>query len=109
MRVTIAILLILGLSLLLSFVLMNSKETARVRLLLPPEKEYPVSVVVLVSLVTGVLFASVIGLIEGFRLRLQNHQLRSRIKRMEAELRGLRSVPLSAQGDDEIVDEESAL
>ena len=33
---------------------------------------------------------SVIGIVEGWRLRLHNHQLRNKIKRLETELRGLR-------------------
>ena len=81
MRVVIAVLLILGLSALLFFVAINSAERVPVNLFyLIPVQEYPVSLVALVSLVAGVLFASIIGIVEGARLRIQNHQLRNRIK-----------------------------
>jgi len=110
MRVVVAILLILGLSSLLYFVAINSGVKVPVNL--SPIKEvqdYEVSLVILVSLVTGVLFASVIGIVEGWRLRLHNHQLRNKIKRMEAELRGLRSATMRPSERDDTVDEESTL
>jgi len=62
---------------LLYFIAINSGVQVPVNL--SPMKDvqnYEVSLVILVSLVTGVLFASVIGIVEGWRLRLQNHQLR---------------------------------
>ena len=110
MRVLIAIMLILGLSALLLFVAINSSEKVAVNLFyLAPVQEYPVSLVALVSLVLGVLFASIIGIVEGTRLRLQNRQLRGRIKRLESELRQLRSIPLGKTDEEGVVDEESTL
>ena len=111
MRVVIAVLLILGLTLLLLFVLTNSgaDQSVPVNLLLWDRQEYPVSLVALVSLVAGVLFASVIGIVEGARLRLQNHQLRGKLKRQEAELQSLRNVALKPPEDAGRVDEESSL
>jgi uncharacterized integral membrane protein len=111
MRVVIAVLLILGLTLLLLFVLTNSgaDQTVPVNLLLWDRQEYPVSLVALVSLVAGVLFASVIGIVEGARLRLQNYQLRGKLKRQEAELQSLRSVALKSPEGAGRVDEESSL
>ncbi len=110
MRVVVAILLILGLTSLLYFVAINSG--AKVPVNLSPIKavqDYEVSLVILVSLVTGVLFASVIGIVEGWRLRLHNHQLRNKIKRMEARLRGRRNAAMRSPEQDDPVDEESAL
>ena len=110
MRVVVAILLILGLSSLLYFVAINSGVKVPVNL--SPMKEvrdYEVSLVILVSLVTGVLFASIIGIVEGWRLRLHNHQLRNKLKRMETELRGLRSAAIRPPDQDDPADEESAL
>ncbi len=110
MRVVVAILLILGLSSLLYFVAINSGVKVAVNL--SPMKEvqdYEVSLVILVSLVTGVLFASIIGIVEGWRLRLQNHQLRNKIKRMETESRGRRHVAMSPPEQDAPVDEKSTL
>ena len=110
MRVLIAVMLILGLSALLLFVAINSSEKVSINLFfLAPVQEYPVSLVALVSLVLGVLFASIIGIVEGTRLRLQNHQLRGRIKRLESDLRELRSVPMSKSEEGEVVNEESTL
>ncbi len=111
MRVTISVLLILGLSVVLVFVVINSSQTVPVNLffLNPISQEYPVSLVVLGSLIVGVLFASVIGIVEGTRLRLQNHQLRGKIKHLEAEIQSLRTLPAGAQLPEETLDEESVL
>lgn len=110
MRVVVAILLILVLSSLLYVILINSGVKVAVNL--SPMKEvqdYEVSLVILVSLVTGVLFASIIGIVEGWRLRLQNHQLRNKIKRMETESRARRHVAMSPPEPDAPVDEKSTL
>jgi uncharacterized integral membrane protein len=110
MRVVVAILLILTLSSLLYLLAINSGVKVLVDLAPVKEsQEYYVSLVILVALVTGVLFASVIGIVEGWRLRLHNHQLRNKIKRMETELRGLRASTMRAPEPDDPVDEESAL
>lgn len=110
MRVVVAVLLILGLSSLLYFVAINSGVKVPVNLSpVKAAQDYEVSLVILVSLVSGVLFASVIGIVEGWRLRLHNHQLRNKIKRMETELRGLRNAAMRPPKQDERVDEESAL
>lgn len=108
MRVAIAIMLTLGLTAVLLFVVINSSHQVTVDLFfIDPVEEYPVSLVVLVSMILGVLFASIIGIIEGTRLRIQNHQLRGRIRRLESELQNLRTrTPgVTEQG----LDEESVL
>ena len=110
MRVVVAILLILTLSSLLYLLAINSGVKVPVDLAPVKEsQEYYVSLVILVALVTGVLFASVIGIVEGWRLRLHNHQLRNKIKRMETELRSLRTTSMRLPEPDDPVDEESAL
>jgi len=110
MRVVVAILLILGLSSLLYFVAINSGVKVPVNLSPMAEiRDYEVSLVILVALVTGVLFASVIGIVEGWRLRLHNHQLRNKIKRMETELRSLRNSTIRPPEHNDPVDEASAL
>ncbi len=110
MRVVVAILLILGLSSLLYFVAINSGVKVPVNLSpIKAVQDYEVSLVILVSLVTGVLFASVIGIVEGWRLRLHNHQLRNKIKRLEGELRGQRNAAMRSPEQDEPVDKKSAL
>ena len=108
MRVAIAIMLTLGLTAVLLFVIINSSHRVMVDLfIVEPVQEYPVSLVVLVAMILGVLFASVIGIVEGTRLRLQNHQLRGRIKRLETDLQNLRTQAPTVGG--EILDEESVL
>lgn len=110
MRVVIAILLILGLTTLLFFVAINStKAPVNLFFLIMPVQHYPIGVVVLVSLVIGVLFASIVGIVEGARLRLQNHQLRSKLKKLDGELRSLRGSPLPPPDPEGRVDEQSAL
>jgi uncharacterized integral membrane protein len=109
MRVAIAVLVTLGLTTVLLFVVLNSGHKVKIDLFFAePVGEYPVSLVVLVSMVIGVLFASVIGIVEGARLRLQNHQLRGRIKRLEGDLQTLRIQTPAAAGQ-AALDEDSVL
>ena len=108
MRVAIAVLVILGLSALLLFIGQNSSQTVPIILIQEPAQEYPVSLVVLVSLILGVLFASVIGIVEGTRLRYQNHQLRGRSKKLEAEIHTIRTAPAGKVAEENL-DEESVL
>lgn len=110
MRVTIAIVLILGLSLLLLFVGLNSSQRVQVNLFyLEPVKEYPVSLVVVVALIVGAFFAGVIGIVEGTNLKLRNHQLRLKVRRLEVEIQNLQAGPLRPRPVDEPLDEEAVL
>ena len=110
MRVTIAILLILGLSLLLLFVGLNSSQRVQVNLFyLEPVKEYPVSLVVVVALILGAFFAGVIGIVEGTNLKLRNHQMRLKVRRLEVEIQNLQAGPLRPRPADEPLDEEMVL
>jgi uncharacterized integral membrane protein len=110
MRVAVAVLLIMGLSALLLFVGINSSQKVRVNLFyLEPAREYPVSLVVVVSLILGACFAGVIGIVEGTKLRLQHHQLRTRVKRLEAEIQNLRTASIGARPAEETLDEEMVL
>jgi len=110
MRVAIAILLILGLTTLLLFVSINSSERVKVNLFyLKPPQEYPVSLVVLVAGMLGVFLASIIGIVEGTRLRLQNHQLRTRVRRLEAELSHREAPAGTGKPREEELDEEMVL
>ena len=108
--VTIAILLILGLSLLLLFVGLNSSQRVQVNLFyLEPVKEYPVSLVVVVALILGAFFAGVIGIVEGTNLKLRNHQMRLKVRRLEAEIQSLQTGSLRPRPADEQLDEEMVL
>jgi uncharacterized integral membrane protein len=109
MRVIITVVLTLGLVTILAFVLMNSSHLVDIRFLPGVEsEEYPVSLVVLVSLLVGVVFASIIGIVEGTRLRLQNHQLRGRIKKLETEVQTLRTGSFASPAQ-AALDEDSVL
>jgi uncharacterized integral membrane protein len=110
MRVAVAVLLILGLSALLLFVGLNSSQRVQVNLFyLEPVQEYPVSLVVVVSLILGAFFAGVVGIVEGAKLRIQNHHLRNRVKRLEAEMQNLRTASLGPRPAEEALDEEMVL
>jgi uncharacterized integral membrane protein len=77
----------------------------------------PVFLVVLLSFGAGVVITSIIGIIEGMRVRMTNAKLRHKIKKLEGELDALRNLPLtghtgplSDSGDgDESADEEDVL
>ncbi len=56
----------------------------------------PVFLVVLLSFGAGVILTSVIGIVEGMRVRMTNSKLRHKIKRLETEVDALRNLPLTA-------------
>ncbi len=110
MRVVVAVMLILGLSAVLIFVMINHSVTVPINLFgWSPQEDYPVSLVVLGALIVGVLFASIIGIIEGTRLRLRIHHLKGRIRRLEAEVEQLCSALPGAAPGEEVLSEESVL
>ncbi len=55
----------------------------------------PVFLVVLLSFGVGVVITSVIGIIEGVRVRMANSKLRHKIKKLEGEVDALRNLPLT--------------
>jgi len=55
----------------------------------------PVFLVVLLSFGAGVVITSIIGIIEGMRVRMTNAKLRHKIKKLEGEVDALRNLPLS--------------
>ena len=77
----------------------------------------PVFLVLLLSFGAGVVITSVIGIVEGMRIRMTNAKLRRKLKKLEAEVDSLRNLPLSAapappapaDGSGEIPDEEDVL
>ncbi len=56
----------------------------------------PVFLVVLLSFGAGVVLTSVIGIVEGMRVRMTNAKLRHKIKKLESEVDALRNLPLTA-------------
>jgi uncharacterized integral membrane protein len=55
----------------------------------------PVYFVVLLSFGAGVVLTSIIGIVEGMRVRLTNAKLRRKIKKLESEVDALRNLPLT--------------
>jgi uncharacterized integral membrane protein len=54
--------------------------------------QVPVAVVMVLSLLTGIVFASLISILDGIRIRVQNRRLRKRVLRLEDELVSQRRV-----------------
>jgi uncharacterized integral membrane protein len=58
----------------------------------------PVFLLILLSFGAGVVITSVIGIVEGMRIRMTNVKLRRKLKKLEAEVDSLRNLPLSGGG-----------
>ncbi len=56
----------------------------------------PVFLLILLSFGAGVIITSVIGIVEGMRIRMTNVKLRRKLKKLEAEVDSLRNLPLGA-------------
>ena len=56
----------------------------------------PLFLVVLMSFGAGVVLTSIIGIVEGMRVRMTNAKLRNKIKKLESEVDSLRNLPLTA-------------
>lgn len=56
---------------------------------------FPVFLLILLSFGAGVIITSVIGIIEGMRIRMTNLRLRRKLKKLESEVDSLRNLPLS--------------
>ena len=76
----------------------------------------PLFMVILGAFLVGVVFTSVIGIIEGMKMRVGNTRLKRKIKRLQTELDAMRNLPLTGPVDDDrspvaptYSDEDSAL
>jgi uncharacterized integral membrane protein len=85
----VALLCIIFLGLVLFLVILNH-GAVDVNLLYRTYEQVPVAVVIVMSLLAGLIFASFISMIDGIRIRLQNRRLRKRVLRLEDELEELR-------------------
>jgi len=56
--------------------------------------ELPVFLLILLSFGAGVVITSIIGIVEGMRIRMTNAKLRRKLKKLEAEVDSLRNLPL---------------
>ena len=46
----------------------------------------PLSLVMIISLLVGITFAALLSLLDGIRLRIENHRLRRQVGRLELEI-----------------------
>lgn len=58
----------------------------------------PVSAVIFLSAAAGAIFACIIAVLEGFRIRLTNSRLRAQIKRLHQEIETLRHPAVDVTG-----------
>lgn len=61
----------------------------------------PVYLIILGAFLVGVVFTSVIGIIEGMKMRVSNARLKRKARTLQEELDSLRNLPLSGPADEE--------
>lgn len=76
----------------------------------------PVFIIILGAFLVGVVFTSVIGIIEGTKLRIGNARLKRKVKKLQSEVDALRNLPLTGPVEEDrsptapaVSDEDSAL
>ncbi|HET6372163.1 MAG TPA: LapA family protein [Candidatus Polarisedimenticolia bacterium] len=115
MRFLTTLLIILIFCLALVFMYQNRDEMARVRIGSQTTDQTPVFFIILGAFLVGVVFTSVIGIIEGMKLRMANARLKRKLKKVQSELDDLRNLPLTGPVDADpeshlqVSDEDSAL
>jgi len=93
MRIVYATLTVLFFGCILIVAYLNS---ARVTVTLWPDApgytypETPVSAVIFLSAAAGAIFACIIAVLEGFRIRLANARLRAQIKKLHQQIESMR-------------------
>lgn len=115
MRFLTTLLIIVIFCLALIFMYENKDELARVHFGSWSSDQTPIFFIILGAFLMGVVFTSVIGIIEGMKLRVSTARLKKKIKKLQSELDSLRNMPLTASGDPDTSDiprdsdEDSAL
>lgn len=75
----------------------------------------PVFIIILGAFLAGVVFTSIIGIIEGMKMRVSNARLKRKARKLQSEVDALRNLPLTGPVDDDrsptptLSDEDSAL
>lgn len=100
MNLVIALLCILFFGAVLLLVILNP-GTVDVNLFFRAYPQVPVAVVMAFSLLTGILFTSLISIMDGVRIRIQNRQLRRCLARLEDEMEALRHAPAAPEAGTE--------
>ncbi|MFQ5701836.1 MAG: lipopolysaccharide assembly LapA domain-containing protein [Acidobacteriota bacterium] len=101
MRFLAVILIVAIFCVALIFTYQNKDQTASLTLGSHTTDPIPVFIVILGSFLVGVIFTSIIGIIEGMKLRVANARLKRKNKRLQMEVDALRNLPLSGPGDQE--------
>ena len=114
MRFLTTLLIIIIFCVALIFMYENKDEMSRVRVGSYISDQTPIFFIILGAFLMGVVFTSVIGIIEGMKLRVGTARLKKKIKKLQSELDALRNLPLTASGDTvstapQETDENSAL
>ena len=114
MRFLALILIVAVFCLALVFTYQNKDQFASLTFGLRTMGFIPIFIIILGSFLLGVIFTSVIGIIEGMKMRVANARLKRRIKKLQAEVDTMRNLPLSGSPDEvrlpqELDDEDSAL
>ncbi len=84
----------------LVFMYQNQDETARVRLGPYATDPMPVFLVMLGAFLVGVVVTSVIGMVEGTKVRMTNMKLKRKIKKLQNELDAMRNLPLLSPAEE---------
>jgi len=94
MKLVITTLVIVLFFLALMFCVENMEHQVTVHFLNYASPPLPVFVVALLSALGGVVLTGLVTLVEGIKLRVRNAQLSRRVRKLEAELDGLRNQAL---------------
>jgi putative membrane protein len=116
MRFLALILIIVVFCAALIFTYQNKDQTATLAFGSYRTEAMPIFMIILGAFLIGAVFTSIIGIIEGMKMRLGNTRLKRKIKKLQSELDNLRNLPLTGpvEGDRSPVaptysDEDSAL
>ncbi|HEY3174547.1 MAG TPA: LapA family protein [Candidatus Polarisedimenticolia bacterium] len=115
MRFLALILIIVLFCAALVFAYQNKDQTASLTFGSITTDPLSVFIIILGAFLVGVVFTSIIGIIEGMKLRLSNARLKRKVKKLQAEVDALRNLPLTGPTDmdrsaaPDLSDEDSAL
>src|SRR6267142_6501318 len=116
MRFLALILIIVVFCAALIFTYQNKDQTAALAFGSYRTEPMPIFMVILGSFLVGAVFTSVIGIIEGMKMRVSNTRLKRKIKKLQSEVDNLRNLPLTGPVEDDrsplpptYSDEDSAL
>lgn len=97
MRLLVVLMTLLLLVGYLGFLLTNLDTTVTVIVWQTEHADIPLALIVLVAVVTGIVWASVIALAEGAQIRLTNRRLSKEMRKLDNELNYLRTQPATTR------------